>query len=243
MIDDPTRTATLRNNFARRLVAAYGRRLDESIRALRDLNETADIEAPAKLSRESVNWRIDEIYGTSFNNELEEIVRLNIPNAYRPGVRRAIADLRRSGVRIEDIPHGYTVADLQAIAILHDNGLTLCKTLSSTAKKEAKRIINEGVLNGKGTAEIAREMRTKIGPLSKNRASMIARTEVIRAYNQGARVQYEHYGVKRFVWLSAASERTCPECEDLDGTEWAFDEHDPPPLHPMCRCSMYPVVE
>lgn len=43
--------------------------------------------------------------------------------------------------------------------------------------------------------------------------------------------------IQWYRWLTAADERTCPECAPLHGREWPEDHpHAAPPLHVNCRC-------
>jgi len=88
------------------------------------------------------------------------------------------------------------------------------------------------------------------------RARMIARTELIRASNQGElegwrQLQDEgifaRTGTKKF-WMIAYDERTCDICIGLDGQGVELKEpfasgDDAPPAHPHCRCTIYLVPE
>lgn len=85
------------------------------------------------------------------------------------------------------------------------------------------------------------------------RATMIARTELLRASNQGElegwrQLQdegiFETETVK--IAMIAYDERTCDECLELDGEEVPLKEAfsngvDAPPFHPECRCTIYVV--
>jgi SPP1 gp7 family putative phage head morphogenesis protein len=70
-------------------------------------------------------------------------------------------------------------------------------------------------------------------------AEMVARTETSRAMNAGVFVTYRAAGVEQIMWVAAEDERTCPQCEELDGEVVALDgEFDDgitaPPAHPSC---------
>lgn len=92
---------------------------------------------------------------------------------------------------------------------------------------------------------------------SRYRGYMIARTELVFAYNNGV-----VYGTKQAqsqgllgevvkVWCTANTERTCPECSALDGVKIGIDDDfdfktkltnigikRQPPAHPHCMCSV-----
>lgn len=67
-------------------------------------------------------------------------------------------------------------------------------------------------------------------------------TEIARAYSVATFRTYEAAGVRRIQWASAADERTCERCRNLDGTTatlgQTFDGTGVlgPPLHLLCRC-------
>lgn len=238
MIADPTHTKALRGKFARALRTLYKKRLRNIIEALNALY----LWEQASFSPDDVNIRIDREFGTSFEMEAEKIIKLNLPRAYEQGLRRALTHLRREGVDVGTIT-GYTAKDMEAMAILNANGLELCKSLAADAKKKTKLIISESYLRGESISKISRRIRTEVAPLTRQRADMIARTETIRAYNRAALNQYERYGVKKFVWIFAGGERSCPTCEEREGAIYEVGEVDEPPIHPNCRCTIYPVVE
>lgn len=84
------------------------------------------------------------------------------------------------------------------------------------------------------------------------RAQTIARTESATAYNQAEyevvrqarRAGYMGHVIKQ--WCTAADERTCYVCRDLDGTEVEMEDGFKsagvgtivPPVHPQCRCTL-----
>lgn len=81
------------------------------------------------------------------------------------------------------------------------------------------------------------------------RTETIARTEILRASNEG-RVQSWQQGVDEgFIvpsdylqeWSTEIDGRECEICSPLNGTQVAFDDVFPegdPPIHPNCRCDV-----
>lgn len=84
----------------------------------------------------------------------------------------------------------------------------------------------------------------------RERAEMIARTEIMGASNAG---QVEAWRQAREVgavdpelvkeWITTPDDRLCPECEPMDGQQAAVDVAFSggvmnPPLHPSCRCAV-----
>lgn len=83
------------------------------------------------------------------------------------------------------------------------------------------------------------------------RANMIARTETMKAANQGLLDNWRTAQDQGLlgpgtvkVWEATPDERTCQECMQTDGERVPLRENfsvgiDAPPLHPLCRCTMY----
>lgn len=111
-------------------------------------------------------------------------------------------------------------------------------------------LIQQGVLND---ASVAREIRKYAQRLIAQRATTIARTEIMGALNSGALEAARQaiaqglldpdQAVKR--WLISKDEitRACPVCLPLHGVEVPIESLFPgtgvlaPPAHPRCRCS------
>lgn len=88
------------------------------------------------------------------------------------------------------------------------------------------------------------------------RAQMIARTELAASYNGGHYLsvlqaqQQGFMGECKRIWRTADTERTCPYCAALDGTEVGMEEDfifthgrqttsvTTPPAHPHCMCTV-----
>lgn len=102
----------------------------------------------------------------------------------------------------------------------------------------------------------AEDMTLKYAALKhRQRADMIANTELAYAYNRGAHESVRAamkrglMGPVEKVWLTAGTERVCQHCAGLNGKVVGFDEnfdipgrilfsgmHETPPAHPRCRC-------
>jgi len=125
----------------------------------------------------------------------------------------------------------------------------------------------EGVKLGESIPQIRKRVETLFGDMEKYRSERIARSEVIRASNFGAKEAYRQSGVvEELEWLTTDDEMTCEFCAPLNGeiiklNENFFDRGDKyrgsegglmdidyesvqhPPLHPNCRCTIIPVVK
>ena len=139
--------------------------------------------------------------------------------------------------------------------------------LSVSQIKELKNVLKDNFRQGSSIRKIAKDIRenVKIKDLFKmkngkivtdengkpilkqnryNRSINIARTETARTAVGGALKNFKKNKVQKVRWVTAFSDRTCPECADMDGRIFDIDEAEGIcPLHPMCRCSLVPVVE
>lgn len=112
-------------------------------------------------------------------------------------------------------------------------------------RADVSQAIAEGWSNDRLSTEIAESYG-----FSKERATVIARTETIRASNEGALAGYKASGVvSGKEWLTAEDDRVSEECQaNGDAGVLALDADFPsgdscPPVHPQCRCSLSPVVD
>lgn len=107
--------------------------------------------------------------------------------------------------------------------------------------------IREAIARGQeGEVDVYDEVLDAIG--DEARAGVIARTESMRAANEGQRQMWGQAvddglltGDEQREWITA--EDACPQCDELDGEQAEFDGEYPgdggdgPPLHPNCRCT------
>lgn len=107
------------------------------------------------------------------------------------------------------------------------------------------------VTNGMTPGKAAKLARDYSGRLLDQRAMTIARSETLRALNDGQQRLWDQYVERgilpktaRKVWMTAHDERTCTTiCVPLDGEKVGVQESfsvgvDYPPAHVMCRCSV-----
>ena len=115
--------------------------------------------------------------------------------------------------------------------------------------------IQLGIATGKDVSGIVRDIGSVITDekafkqagktvfkTAQTRMTLIARTEIIRAHNQGQIKFYDTVGVKKFIWQTADDERTCPICQPLDGKTFIVGKDPGPVAHPLCRCTILPEI-
>ncbi len=141
-------------------------------------------------------------------------------------------------------------------------------SVSKRSTRVIQAVFDRANAEGMTPSKIARELRKQGAARSTPRARMIARTETIWSYNEGAQQRYSSMGVVAKEWVTTKDDLLCPFCEPMDGVIVAvgdpfFPEGDSqivpgkesgsqkmtfgmdvdhPPLHPNCRCTLVPVI-
>lgn len=244
-----------------------GKAIHASILSLGDLSQFTAQQLPGKqveLARlKAVEQQIAQV-GTQLKKDLKlayQGVTKDMATAGIGGVLDKLGALKLPGykdlapVLKEDIAAGaFSLVNTQAFDFLTGYQLQLLGKLSDDLVTGVKQAISAGIVQGQGPAKIARsiggvvkdpdEFRKAGKTVFKSvqqRAELIARSETLRAYNQGAVKFEQQIGVTKVVWLTAGDERTCPDCGPLDGKEYALLGLPSQPLHPACRCTHVPA--
>lgn len=138
---------------------------------------------------------------------------------------------------------------LPVLSYMQDYQLGLIRRVTQDVREQIKDELKRGYVMGESISDIAKRLRnTKLNkgvwPSIEKRAEVIARTEILRASNQGALYVYQQYQVKRVNWLTAMDERVCPRCGPLNHKLFPIDQIPgrAPPLHPRCRCFITPHI-
>jgi SPP1 gp7 family putative phage head morphogenesis protein len=179
-----------------------------------------------------------------------------IESAYSKGLVRAYVDARRADL-IEDVPWYRGTSEqfllesfsqrviLEKVQLLSTRAFEQMRGVTTTMSQQMNRILSEGLVNGWGARKTAREMTKAIGALTKNRALMIARTEIVHAQAEGQLDGYTRLGISqvraKVEWLTAGDPKVCDECLSMEGKTFTVAEaHGWIPLHPNCRCAWIP---
>jgi SPP1 gp7 family putative phage head morphogenesis protein len=191
-------------------------------------------------------------------------IRANVEGAMRLGIEDGIGQLQAMQApdfkdltdvsRNALVKRTFSTIDRTAVDFLANYQVQLLGDVSRELASGIQRTVTHGVLVGKSIPEVAREIGRvvqdkeafrKAGKTvfktAQQRATLIARTETLRAHNEGRMVFYRQVGVTKVQWMIADDQRTCPVCRTLDGKVFGIDEVVGPPSHPGCRCDV--VVE
>ncbi len=211
-----------------------------------------------KRRLDSILTRIETVL-KEMKKATTDLARPMTKDAFRLGIERGVLELRDSGVmglkELEAwqamIDSAFDTIDGRALDALARYNIKLLGTVSDRLLDDIKINLQAGILSGRDIGQIALDIGDVIKPSDKdklrfagkkvfktaqNRIEVIARTEMMRAYNQGRVHLYKSMNVEKVIWYTAMDERVCPVCGPLNGQEFELDQIPPIPAHPQCRC-------
>ena len=203
----------------------------------------------------------------ALEDEWDEILSTKYPSVdalldevYRRGKAKGYTDMRE---RIR-----YTEADKQALRIARNYNYHLIKKIDNNTRNQIKNKITEAVIAGEHPyivapkiLNVAEEKLQGTNFTPKQRATMIARTEISRVQNTGILQSYINEGYTEVKILTAGDSKVCNLClqyafEYEEDAEINYDNHGEerthnilklikggkfPPFHPVCRCTYLSV--
>jgi len=182
-----------------------------------------------------------------------------IESAWRKGMLRAYTDVRKE--KLTETPEWYRGTKEQwlrsafaqpemmsKVELLATRAFEGMKGVTEQMSTQMSRILADGLANGYNPKKVAKLMTDSIGKLTRTRALVIARTEIIHAHAEGMLDGYGMLGVEmvgaEVEWSTSGDSLVCEQCSSLEGKTFTIEEaRGKIPLHPSCRCSWKPVVE
>lgn len=154
------------------------------------------------------------------------------------GVSVAFRQLQNIGMAFD-----YTLVHTEARAWAAQYTGQLISNIGDTTADGVRQAVTRWIDSGMPLEALIQDLQPYFG---RQRAELIAATEVTQAYAQGTLRGYRESGVVEQVeWRTASDERVCPVCGPLHGTRTTLDgDFDGyfPPAHPRCRCWIVGVV-
>lgn len=202
------------------------------------LNGAVDSEVLEVISREGRTVTAHRAWQNSY-----------VRGGYRSGVLSANTKLRGAGVTISpadlfQIFNSPRHAD--SLGLLFTRNFNALQGISEAMANSISRALADGMASGIGPREMAANLVAEID-ITLNRATVLARTEIIRAHAEATLNRYQDFGLKEVMgfaeFKTAGDDRVCVTCEDLDGELFPIDEaRGVIPVHAQCRCTWEPVI-
>jgi hypothetical protein len=148
---------------------------------------------------------------------------------------------------------GWKFDDTNPIAIdwIQQHAAETIQDINDTTRSDIKDLVAQAFTDQFDVEELSGRIEDLIG--DSERADLIARTETMRASNEGQSQAWDQAtedglltGTEDQVWIVTPDDRLCPICEPADGQTVPLDgrfdvggeEIDGPPAHPLCRCTV-----
>jgi SPP1 gp7 family putative phage head morphogenesis protein len=231
-----------------RFLAPYDKRMKSILRSLwreekravlANMRRTPVLSLPSRgISCKSDLSDIDQwLYQESkYVDTLADKVASGLTPLVRAAILRAVTE--------HDLDIAFDVVNRRALNWLHAYAPKLSWHVEQETLATLRSQLSAGIAAGENMDKLRKRVSETFGDMEKWRAERIARSETIRAQEQGNLAAWKEGGFSQKVWL--ANPDCCDICQDLDGKvvdidEPFFDDHYgdgmAPPAHPNCRCS------
>lgn len=177
-------------------------------------------------------------------------MNLYIDTSYRKGVRDAAAKMKKGGAKVSSKWVGNALnrpIHADRVGLIYTRVYRELKGITEAMEQKISRVLAQGIAEGLNPRSIAANLVEEVSKISKTRAEVLARTEVISAHAEASLNAYEEAGIEgvevEAEWSTAGDDRVCPQCEDMEGTVMTLNEaRNRIPAHPQCRCAWIPLV-
>lgn len=188
--------------------ALYAYWAEQQARVLAALRAEQDALAAAQAERQAskevtLDWQAEEMQLTAQIGELLAQI-----------VQGALAATAVAGVAVS-----WEVYEAQAAALAQKYGYDLIKQITDSTRQQLGKLISRWIETDADFQELVADVRKLIPtnpfPNVRDRAQLIAATEVTRVYADARAVNFTAAGLKQWVWRTAMDELVCPVCRPL----------------------------
>jgi hypothetical protein len=163
--------------------------------------------------------------------------------------------------------YGFGLTNEEAVKYAKTHTSKLSGSIAKTSVQDVRQTISQGIADGKDLRKVRSELMEKVDGWSEARAETVARTETLKAANEGSLSIMKKAGVEYKQWLAAPD--ACPHCKALSeqvsamSSDYMMNDHTmnvavqerpgyigtdtrsnsygdmpTPPIHPRCRCTI-----
>jgi len=269
---DPTRTKTLRGDFASASNKRFRSLKGDICEALVDLDvlhlgsQLALNQAPnprdyqflsdAEKRQRFQAWLREQIDSGVLEPTSDAAVRRGdhwtaqyVRRAYAKGVTDAGATLRQSGVDVEQLEDVFNQPiHASKIELIYTRTYDGLEGITQEMDTQISRELSNAIAEGWNPRKAASKLSDRVDAIGMTRAQTLSQTEIIHAHAEGTLDRLESEGfttVEADVeHQTAGDSRVCPQCASLQGTRYTIAEaRGVVPVHPRCRCAWKPIVE
>ncbi len=203
------------------------------------------------LKQEQQAGILNVTVGTPARNAAEASwMNVYIDTAYKKGLRDSAGKMRKAGAKVKEsfISNAFNrPIHADRVGLIYTRTFQELEGITAAMDQKIARTLAQGVAEGLNPRQIATNISEDITAISRNRAEVLARTEVIGAHAEASLNAYQEAGIEgvevEAEWATAGDDRVCDECEPMEGKVFSLDEsRGMIPAHPNCRCAWLPVV-
>jgi SPP1 gp7 family putative phage head morphogenesis protein len=193
-----------------------------------------------------------------------------IYDSYKRGVERARYQMRQAGADIPSLEEtgGGRISmmaplHVERVGMLYTRVFNELKGITAAMDQQISRVLADGLAEGISPRTLAVRLRRVVegsgGDLAitdslgryipaRRRATMLARTEIVRAHAHGQLQEFQNWGVVDVTaeaeLITAGDDRVCTECSQKEGNRYPIQEAwSVIPVHTQCRCAWIPVIK
>lgn len=273
--DDPTHTVVIRKRwiaqFNKRYRALKGDINRYILHSEITTNQAFDFKSDVGSVVDFMAWLQTRIDKRIFDDIIDPSAmwqNVYINQAYERGVRTATAQLRKQGVNISTAIAGATPAitlgtatvalgtglsfssqpiHLDAIQLLYTRDFAALKGVTQTMSGQIARALTDGIEQGLGARQIAKDINDRVDKVGLTRSKLIARTETVRAYNvsvinQSVVVANDTGLEIKLLWKTAGDEKVRNTHAHRNGLLYEPERAFALIGEPNCRCSLIEFV-
>lgn len=178
-------------------------------------------------------YAVERVVAMAHANQLtQDAITRAVLNAADLGVSVAVDQLGPIGF-------DWTLANIAARDWAQQHAGSLIRQIDDVTTRGVQQAVARWIENGEPLQSLIRDLEIYF---SRERAEMIATTEVTNAFAQANEIAYQQSGVcQGMEWRTSMDERRCPTCAPLEGKRRKFGEEFAPGImrpaaHPRCRC-------
>lgn len=254
---DPTRTTTLRKRFEQDVNARFRQMRGGVNRYFQDNAERFQFVRDDQKVAEFMRWLEQEqslVLGVQRGADIASAASQSWANeyvaeAYHSGVNQSASKLRAAGADVDMSWVSNALrrpAHAERMSLIYSRVYSELHGITEAMDQQISRILSEGIGRGLNPMELARQINEKVDSIGRNRARMLARTEVIAAHSDATLNSFVEAGIVgvdvEAEWLVAAG--ACEVCLAIQqsGPYSIQEARGMLPAHPNCRCAWAPVV-
>jgi SPP1 gp7 family putative phage head morphogenesis protein len=179
----------------------------------------------------------------------EVLLTRRIESTVERGLRGNITEVMSEGAEgtRQTLGFGFGITNEERVKFAKKYTSKLSGSIAESSVKTVRETIAKGIAEGKDLRKVRAELMEKVDGWSEARAETVARTETLRAANQGSLIVMEKAGIEYKQWLAAPD--ACSMCLELanqiNDMSYEYDSKGDkygltttPPVHPRCRCTI-----